>query len=57
MENLSKEYRFEEAQKVKEKLERLENFQSKSTIVSPTIHNVDVFSFLEDENSALYQLL
>jgi excinuclease ABC subunit C len=52
MENLSKEYRFEEAQKVKEKLERLENFQSKSTIVSPTIHNVDVFSFLEDENSA-----
>ncbi len=52
MEKLSKEYRFEEAQKLKEKYDRLENFQSKSTVVSPTIHNVDVFSFLEDENSA-----
>lgn len=54
---LSKEYRFEEAQKLKEKLGHLENYQSKSTIVSPTIHNVDVFSYVDDENSAYINFL
>jgi len=54
---LSKSYRFEEAQKLKEKLSHLENYQSKSTIVSPTIHNVDVFSYVDDENSAYINFL
>jgi len=35
---------FEDAQKVKEKVEVLENYQAKSTIVNPKINNVDVFS-------------
>ena len=40
---------FEEAQKIKEKLEALQNYQSKSTIVNPSINNVDVFSIISDE--------
>ena len=41
---------FEEAQKIKEKIEVLENYQSKSTIVNPKISNVDVFSIMSDES-------
>lgn len=44
------EMRFEEAQKIKEKIEVLENYQSKSTIVNPKISNVDVFSIVSDES-------
>lgn len=41
---------FENAQLVKEKLELLERYQSKSTIVNPRINNVDVLSIITDEN-------
>ena len=41
---------FEEAQKVKEKLDLLSNYQAKSTIVNPSINNVDVFSIISDES-------
>ena len=41
---------FEEAQKIKEKLDILENYQAKSTIVNPKISNVDVFSIVSDES-------
>mgnify|MGYP003666603943 FL=1 len=41
---------FEEAQKIKEKIEILENYQAKSTIVNPKISNVDVFSIISDES-------
>ncbi len=44
--------KFEQAQETKEKMELLENFQSKSTVVSPTINNVDVYSILDDSDSA-----
>jgi excinuclease ABC subunit C len=40
---------FEDAQRIKEKLEILENYQSKSTVVHPKITNVDVFSIISDE--------
>ncbi len=40
---------FEEAQKIKEKLYLLGNYQSKSTIINPSINNVDVFSIISDE--------
>jgi len=43
---------FEKAQELKEKLEALENYQSKSTVVNPTIHNVDVFTIFSDTDSA-----
>ena len=38
---------FEEAQLIKEKYELLENYRSRSTVVSSTIHNVDVFSYVD----------
>ncbi|MEM9687008.1 MAG: excinuclease ABC subunit UvrC [Bacteroidota bacterium] len=41
---------FEAAQKIKEKIEILENYQSKSTIVNPKISDVDVFSIISDES-------
>ncbi len=41
---------FEEAQNIKEKIEILENYQAKSTIVNPKISNVDVFSIMSDES-------
>ena len=41
---------YEEAQKIKEKVEVLENYQAKSTIVNPKISNVDVFSIMSDES-------
>ncbi|WCC42446.1 excinuclease ABC subunit UvrC [Tenacibaculum finnmarkense] len=43
------EMKFEEAQKIKEKLALLQNYQAKSTIVNPSINNVDVFSIISDE--------
>lgn len=43
---------FEEAQKIKEKLERLKTYQVKSTVVHPSINNVDVFSIISDESFA-----
>ncbi|QXP60378.1 excinuclease ABC subunit UvrC [Olleya sp. HaHaR_3_96] len=39
---------FEAAQRIKEKIEVLENYQAKSTIVNPKISNVDVFSIISD---------
>ncbi|WP_372756349.1 excinuclease ABC subunit UvrC [Mariniflexile sp.] len=50
MKAYAEEMRFEEAQKIKEKIEVLENYQSKSTIVNPKISNVDVFSIMSDES-------
>ncbi len=41
---------FEEAQKIKEKIDLLANYQSKSTVVNPSITNVDVFSIVSDES-------
>lgn len=43
---------FEAAQEWKEKWELLENYQAKSTVVNPAIHNVDVFSMVADEQLA-----
>ncbi|MDT0648611.1 excinuclease ABC subunit UvrC [Autumnicola edwardsiae] len=40
---------FEDAQRIKEKINVLENYQSKSTVVNPRINNVDVFSITSDE--------
>jgi len=57
MDELSRQYKFEEAQKIKDKLGHLQNYQAKSTIVSPLVHNVDVFGFIDDENSAYVNYL
>ena len=49
MKSFAKNLQFEDAQKVKEKMEVLMNYQSKSTIVNSKINNVDVFSIITDE--------
>ncbi len=41
---------FEEAQVLKTKLDAFQKYQSRSTVVSPTIHNVDVFSLVADND-------
>jgi excinuclease ABC subunit C len=51
MQNFSEKCEFEQAQQMKEKIILLERYKSKSTIVSPTIHQVDVLTLLEDEKS------
>jgi len=48
---------FENAQIIKEKIDLLEKFQSKSTVVSPTISDVDVFSIVTDEKSGYVNFL
>ena len=52
MQSLAEELRFEEAQKIKEKYEVIENYRSKSTVVTPMLHNIDVFTLAENDNSA-----
>lgn len=52
MQALASELRFEEAQALKEKYEVIENYRAKSTVVTPMLHNIDVFSLIEDEHSA-----
>tara|TARA_R110002096_G_scaffold78772_4_gene185257 strand:+ start:202 stop:1995 length:1794 start_codon:yes stop_codon:yes gene_type:complete len=49
MHDYAENMQFEDAQKIKEKIEILENYQAKSTIVNPKISNVDVFSIMSDE--------
>ena len=43
---------FEEAQKIKEKIALLSNYQVKSTVINPSITNVDVFTIISDESFA-----
>ncbi|GAB4017952.1 excinuclease ABC subunit UvrC [Spirosoma koreense] len=43
---------FEQAQKYKDKLDVLQRFQSKSTVVNPKISDADVFSIASDESAA-----
>ncbi|WP_372644759.1 excinuclease ABC subunit UvrC [Ancylomarina sp.] len=52
MQTFAADYKYEDAHKLKEKLDLLENYKSKSTIVSPTIDNIDVYSILSDEDTA-----
>ncbi|MGK0378975.1 excinuclease ABC subunit UvrC [Patiriisocius sp. Uisw_017] len=50
MKDLAADLHFEDAQRIKEKLNVLQNYQSKSTVVNPNINNVDVFSVISDES-------
>ena len=49
MQGFAAKMEFEEAQKIKVKLEQLANYQAKSTVVNPSINNVDVFSVFSDD--------
>ena len=57
MNKYSAELRFEEAQSVKEKLEIISRFRSKSTVVSNTIRNVDVFAISQEADNVYVNYL
>jgi len=57
MQKFASNYNFEEAQVLKEKIQILEKYKSRSTVVSTTIHNVDVFSYIDDGKSLLVNYL
>ena len=53
----SNNHEFEQAQEMKVKLETLENYKAKSTIVSPTIHQVDVCTLIDEPDAAFVNYL
>jgi len=57
MKELASQFKFEEAEKLKNKIEALERFQLKSTIVNPSISNVDVYSIVDEEKYAIVNYL
>lgn len=57
MTEAASQLQFEKAQKFKEKLELVDNFQAKSVVVSPKISDVDVFTIVSDEKYAFVNYL
>jgi len=57
MKDFAANMQFEEAQKIKEKINVLENYQSRSTILNPKLSNIDVFSIVSDETMAYINFL
>lgn len=57
MRQLAEEMRFEEAQLLKQKYDLLENYRSKSEVVSNVLHNIDVFAIEDDEQAAYINYL
>ena len=57
MKEMAANLQYEDAQRIKEKIEVLENYQSKSTVVNPKISNVDVYSIVSDEGYAYVNFL
>lgn len=57
MMNYAKEMEFEKAQLLKERIDLLTSYRSKSLVVNPKIHNVDVFSFVLESESAFVNFL
>jgi len=57
MRELSKKLKFEEAQKIKIRYELIENFRTRSEVVSASLHNLDVFNIESDEKSAFINFL
>ncbi|WP_300659908.1 excinuclease ABC subunit UvrC [Fluviicola sp.] len=53
----SGDFRFEEAHDIKTRIEILEKYKAKSTVVSPTIHQVDVVTMVEDNDTVFVNYL
>ena len=53
----SDKMKFERAQNIKDKIETLENYQAKSTVVSKKLNNIDVFSIISDSENAYINYL
>lgn len=52
MMKLASSLKFEEAQIIKERLDILEDYQAKNTVVNPNIDDVDVFGMTSDDTAA-----
>jgi len=52
MQEYSGKMEYEKAELIQQRVESLENYQSKSTVVSPVISNVDVYTIAADDESA-----
>ncbi len=57
MGKLSDELKFEEAQRIKEKIETIKRYQSRSVVVSPNVREVDVITILQEEKKAFVNFL
>ena len=57
MQRAAEAMQFEQAQQLKEKLLLFEDYQGKSTVVNPSIRDVDVFSIADDEKEAFVNYL
>lgn len=57
MQQLAKEYRFEEAHQLKLKYDLVENFKTKSVVANTVVENTDAFAYDENENSAYVNIL
>ena len=57
MQQLASEYKFEEAQKIKEKYDLIVKYQSKTVITTTSDNDIDVFGYDEDEQSAYINIL
>lgn len=57
MNDYSHEFKFEEAQLIKDKIEILEKYKSKSAVVSSSLSDIDVFSIVDDDNYAFVNFL
>jgi len=57
MQQLAKEFKFEEAHQLKLKYELIENYKSKSIIANTVVENTDVFAYDENDNSAFVNIL
>ena len=57
MNNLAADYRFEEAQEIKNKYDSIVNYQSKTVITTTSDNDIDVFAYDEDEQSSFINML
>lgn len=54
---LAEELKFEQAQEIKERISLLENYQSKTSIVSSKINDVEVFAYTSGDNSIFFNMM
>jgi excinuclease ABC subunit C len=57
MQEYAENYKFEDAENMRQKITLIENYKAKSTIVNPKIHNMDVFGMVEDKQTAYINFL
>ena len=57
MQEYATNFQYELAHEIKQKIDIIEQYKAKSTIVSPTIHEVDVLTIVDDDKSAFINYL